>query len=131
LNREVLMILIAAAAAMSCGQGDLTLDQADPEAVSANPSYDQVFAIIQRECAACHRGEREAIGDATRSAQEDDFGADLSTCRGIVESRFDILSAVERNTMPPGAWPRLTSEERLALQRWIQNGAEAPCNPAP
>lgn len=125
-----LLLVFAAAALTSCGQGDRTLSQIDPEAVPADPSYDRVFAIIQRQCATCHSGGGGGDGPA-RSAAEDDFYADLSTCGGIVDSRFDIISSVERNTMPPGALPRFTSEERLILQRWIQNGAEAPCNPLP
>ncbi|MDH3196611.1 MAG: hypothetical protein OEO21_00055 [Candidatus Krumholzibacteria bacterium] len=131
MKRKDFVVLVAAATMMSCGQGDLTLDQADPQAVPASPSYDQVFTIVQRQCATCHQGGDAAAGQASRLVAEDGFDADLRTCRGIVDSRFDILSSVERNTMPPGAWPRLTSEERLVLQRWLQNGAEAPCNPAP
>ena len=42
--------------------------------------------------------------------------------RGVAEE------ALEKNSMPPGAWPRLNSEERLVLTRWIARGAEAPCD---
>jgi len=131
MRRVVIGLLMTAAAAISCARGDRTLDEVDPAAVAAQPSYDQVFAIMQRDCAPCHKGGGEAGGSAARAAAEDDFDADLTTCRGIVDSRFDIMASVEANRMPPGAWPRLTSEERLILQRWIDNGAEAPCQSAP
>jgi hypothetical protein len=34
--------------------------------------------------------------------------------------------------MPPGAWPRLSEEEKLLVQRWLSQGACSPCtNPCP
>jgi len=53
----------------------------------------------------------------------------LNTCTDIVAQRFDILDRVQDNTMPPGVMPRLTSEEKLTIERWVANGAPAPCNP--
>jgi uncharacterized membrane protein len=47
-----------------------------------------------------------------------------------VALRFDILDQVNANEMPPGAMPRLTSEEKLIIRRWVENGAVAPCNPS-
>jgi uncharacterized membrane protein len=58
-------------------------------------------------------------------------GADpnLETCVSILESIDDSMAAIfDNNDMPPGAWPRLTSEERLILQRWYDQGRDAPCN---
>ncbi|HEX5131506.1 MAG TPA: hypothetical protein VFX92_03350 [Candidatus Krumholzibacteria bacterium] len=104
-----LLLLVA-----SCqGSGDLPLDQVDAEAVVAEPTYDQVHAIVQRACDSCHAGRAEPA---------------LESCLDIVEQRNSILDTAEANTMPPGALPRLTSEEKLAIRRWIDAGAPAPCN---
>jgi uncharacterized membrane protein len=99
----------------ACGSGDSSLDVVDPGAVPANPTFDQVFAIVQRDCAPCH----------------DQGGTDppYDTCEDLVAYRGDLaVEVLEKNTMPPGAWPRLTSGEKLILRRWITQGADAPCN---
>jgi uncharacterized membrane protein len=124
--------LAVAGAVISCESGDRTLEAVDPEAVAANPTYDQVFAIIQNKCVLCHEGSGEGDGggeDYRFVAAEDDVPG-LETCTSIVALREDILARAEDNTMPPGALPRLTSEEKLIIRRWINNGAIAPCNPA-
>lgn len=95
------------------GSGDLPLDQVDPTAVPANPTYDEVYAILHRECASCH---------------SDGDNLDVENCIDIVAERTSIVERVEDNTMPPGAWPRLTSEEKLLIRRWVDNGTPAPCN---
>ena len=114
-----------------CASGDNTLDAVDPEAVAANPTYNQVFAIIQNRCVLCHESDDEDGGDGdylrVTTGAEDVPG--LETCASIVALREDILERVEDNTMPPGALPRLNSEEKLIIRRWIENGAPAPCNP--
>ena len=116
-----------------CGSGDLPLDQVDPDAVPADPSFDLVFSIVQRECTPCHNdgGEDEDEEDEdkrTIAARDDD--PDYSTCEGLIEELDDFYEEIfEKNTMPPGAWPRLTSEDKLIIQRWLDNGAEAPCTP--
>lgn len=115
----------------ACGSGDRTLDAVDPNAVVANPTYEQVYAIIQNNCLSCHSGSEEGEGDlvggpATTAMLDDATG--FEACTAIVAQRFDILERVEDNTMPPGALPRLTSEQKLTLRRWVGNGAPAPCN---
>lgn len=125
------------AAVIACGSGDLPLDEVDPGSVPANPTYDQVYAIIDRACVPCHTdgeedGEEDDApvkGDADARFVEGAF--DLSTCTAVVARREDSWETIVNNTMPPGAWPRLTSAERLTIQRWMDNGAPAPCNPVP
>lgn len=112
-----------------CSSGDRTLDAVDPQAVTAAPTYDQVFAIIHNNCVTCHTGSGEGENDMVAGASlvvEDVPG--FEDCISIVAQRDDILGRVEDNTMPPGAMPRLTSEEKLILRRWVENGAPAPCN---
>ncbi|MCI0452701.1 MAG: hypothetical protein L0Z51_09990, partial [Candidatus Latescibacteria bacterium] len=97
--------------------------------------YDQVYAILQNNCVTCHTGEDEDDDDGNGGyslsrprATTGDTEPDLSDCVEIVAFRGDILAQVEGNTMPPGAIPRLTSEQKLAIRRWIEDGAPAPCN---
>ncbi|MEZ5065863.1 MAG: hypothetical protein R3B81_14105 [bacterium] len=106
---------IACAIAIGCASGDSPLDVIDPEAVPAEPTWDQANAILQLECAPCHRA-----GD-----EEQDF----ESCAGIRRNLSGISdTALDGNSMPPGAWPRLTSEQKLLLRRWISQGAVSPCN---
>ena len=96
-----------------CPSGESPLAEVDPDAVPQSPTYDQVYAIIQRDCLPCH----------------DDGGVEppFDTCENVVANYGDLFDQViEKNEMPPGAWPRLSSEEKLILIRW--NG-EAPCTP--
>lgn len=126
----LILVLLAALAAVfaACSSGDKTLDAVDPNAVTANPTFDQVNAIMHNQCVSCHTsgsGESEGGSDFR-------FALDtqpLNTCTDIVAQRFDILDRVQNNTMPPGALPRLSSEDKLIIQRWVENGAPAPCNP--
>lgn len=117
----------------ACGSGDRPLDQVDPDSVPADPTYEQVYAIIDRECVPCHQsgddgGEDDVVGpNAARTLLED--APKLNDCTSVVAQRNEIWTTIENNSMPPGAWPRLTSEERLMIRRWIDNGAPAPCNP--
>lgn len=107
------VVCLAALAALpaGCGSGDMTLAEADPEAVPQVTSWEQVFSIFQRECLPCHG----------KNGQD----PPLETCEDIIDS-FDRWRAqiFEKNAMPPGAWPRLTSEEKLIIERF---GGDAPC----
>jgi uncharacterized membrane protein len=122
-----LVLLVA-----GCSSGEGTLAEVDPSAVPADPDYDTVFAIIQRDCAPCHNsgggGGDTSRWEGPRAAVDDDDPGDLTTCQGIIESLGEINQSIVNNTMPPGAWPRLTSEEKLVIERWMLNGAVAPCN---
>lgn len=124
-------LALAVATSVDCGSGDLPLDEVDPAAVPANPTYEQVYAVLDNKCVACHTGDGEGeSGDALSKFRTatGDTGPNLSDCSAIVSYRFDILDQVEANTMPPGAMPRLTSEQKLLIRRWVENGAAAPCN---
>jgi uncharacterized membrane protein len=112
---------------VSCqGSGDLPLDQVDPDAVAAHPSFDQVNAIMNRSCVPCHQGETDDEGGARALGASAE--PNLEACSQIVAQRNSIWEQVDGNLMPPGAWPRLTSQEKLIIQRWIDDGAPAPCN---
>lgn len=132
MHRRRVVVLALVAAVLACnGSGDLPLDQVDPEAAPANPTYDQVFTILHNRCVTCHTGEGEDEGEFVtlrERATTGDAEPDLSDCVEIVALRDDILQQVEENTMPPGAMPRLTNEQKLTIRRWVENGAPAPCN---
>ena len=104
-----------------------------PDAVAATPTWDQVYSIFERECAPCHtEGDDDELDEdkGGTGAMTIIGGAepDLSTCIGIIENLDDAMASIfDKNDMPPGAWPRLTSEERLILQRWMEQGEDAPC----
>jgi hypothetical protein len=98
----------------ACGSGDLPLEVVDPEAAPLQPTFAQVQAILERHCAPCH----------------DRGGRDYSSCDGI-ERDLDGLrgTVLESGSMPPGAWPRLDERQKLLLERWLEQGACAPCAP--
>jgi uncharacterized membrane protein len=132
----LLLVSLAAIHLAGCNSGDATLAQVDPGAVPQNPDYDSVFGIIQRECAPCHTesdddGPEDAgawAGEGPRPAALGGVEPDLTTCEGILSALSGVDEEIRENTMPPGAWPRLSSEEKLTIERWIDNGAVAPCN---
>jgi uncharacterized membrane protein len=137
MRRRIITFLILAVFAVAlagCASGDQTLDAVDPQAVPDEPTYEAVFAIIQNKCNLCHDdGEGDDDDDddyfvAGAAALADDDIPALNDCTSIVAQRLEILDQVENNTMPPGAMPRLTSEEKLKIRRWVENGAPAPCN---
>lgn len=101
------------ALAAGCTSGDAPLDVIDPESVPANPTFADIEPIILRSCQPCHDGGQDPP---------------LATCDDIVANASEIEdTALDDNTMPPGAWPRLTSREKLLLERWIDDGAPASC----
>ena len=117
-----------------CGFGDAPLDAVDPDAAPRNPNYTVVSAILERSCAPCHEEGDGEEGDRLLAS----FGAapprifaepDLSTCNGIQGALAEIHDTVlQSGSMPPGAWPRLSEEEKLTLQRWLDQGACSPCS---
>jgi len=133
--RACLFLLLIAVAAFfaACASGDKPLDEVDPNAVALNPTFDQVNAIIHNKCATCHEsqsGDSEGGNELRFGPAADGNGVNtpLTSCIDIVALRFDILDRIQNNTMPPGVFPRCTSEEKLLIQRWVENGAPAPCN---
>ncbi|HEX7877951.1 MAG TPA: hypothetical protein VF720_01000, partial [Candidatus Eisenbacteria bacterium] len=111
---------------VACSSGDKTLTEADGGVAPADPSYETVFTILDRNCAACHHDSEDA-GAGPRFLEDD---RDSSTCAGIERGLDDILdSAVDNERMPPGAWPRLTEEEKLVIRLWVEEGACSPCRP--
>jgi len=133
--RLVVSVFLLVTLAWGCGSGDLPLETVDPDAVPAEPTYDQVFSILESKCAPCHGSNS---GDSSPRAadrsgveavsREDDL--DYASCAGIVGNIDGLVeTGIVKGNMPPGAWPRFTSEERLIVQRWIDNGACAPCAP--
>jgi len=124
-----LLVFAMAAGCFGCASGDRTLDAVDPNAVASEPTYEQVYAIIHNNCTNCHSGSEEGSSDNFRlSTLAEGEVWPFTTCDEIVGQRADILARVEDNTMPPGVLPRLTSEQKLILKRWVENGAPAPCN---
>ena len=126
---------------LACGSGDLPLDQVDPGVVPQDPSFEIVFALIQRECTPCHGGGSDNGADGKAEGYSVGRFApvhggfagvepNLETCESIVEEADNIAQVVLReNRMPPGARPRLSSEEKLIIERWIDNGTKSPCSP--
>ena len=110
--------------AASCNSGDQPLEVVDPEAAPQDPDFELVFNIIHNECASCHSGEDEDDAPSRAAAGVE---PPLDTCEDIFDQRDAIWREVVRNTMPPGAWPRLSSTEKLIIERWLENGAKAPC----
>lgn len=112
-SRYIPFILILVVLLPACGSGSGTLAEVDPNAAPQDPTFEQVFSVIERQCVPCH-------GPA---------GPALSTCDEIKRSLQGIDdTSVTGNSMPPGAWPRLTSREKLMLRRWLDNGAPSPCD---
>jgi uncharacterized membrane protein len=134
-KRALPFLLAVVVVAFGCGgSGELPLDQVDPEAAPADPTYDQVFAILHNRCVSCHAGSNDDDDDdggysASRlRATADDTDPDLTDCVEIVAFAGDIVTEIENNRMPPGAMPRLTSAQKLLIRRWVENGTPAPCN---
>jgi len=140
MKARALLLLLPLIAFAGCNSGDATLAQVDPDAVPQDPDYELVFGIIQRDCAPCHTesdddDEPDSAGawahPQRTGPQRTALGGvepDLTTCEGIFSALSEVDEEIRKNTMPPGAWPRLSSEEKLIIERWIDNGAVAPCN---
>ncbi len=113
------MVLLAMLVGLpSCGAGEGTLDEIDPDATPPRPTYtEHVAPLMEQYCTACHAedaqpGEQEGYGFDTCNKVRANWGE-------LVETTF-----VEK-TMPPGGAPRVSSVHQLILERWFDNGA--PC----
>jgi len=117
------LLLAGAAGLSSCNSGEQALTDVDPGAVPLQPSYDRMRTILEKSCVPCHKGGSEGYGDG-----EDDLDPDLETCEGIQEAIGDVLRVVREDTMPPGAWPRLTEAEKQILFNWLlESEGCSPC----
>lgn len=98
-----------------CGFGSGTLDDVDPEAAPMQPTYQaHVAPIMTRYCTACH------ASDAQPGEVE---GYGYETCDKVRRNWRSIEDTVfEKDNMPPGLGRRVTEPERLALQRWWDQG---------
>jgi len=143
------LIVLSLTMLAACASGDLTLNEADPDIVARKPTFEQVYPIFQRECIPCHAGTDQGSGD-DNSGDDDEreirksddvpsarlldltassIDPGLESCESIVANLDDIIEDIfVNNDMPPGAWPRLTSKEKLTIERWIDGGAEESCN---
>jgi hypothetical protein len=138
LARRVDLLLLPAL--LACGSGDLTLNEADPQIVAQKPAWAEVEPIIQRDCVPCHAGidlgdgddddddegdegdDKPAGGRLTTAASSNDPG--LESCPSVVANLDDVVEEIfDDNSMPPGAWPRLSSRQKLIIERWIAAGA--------
>lgn len=110
------VLTAALVAVVACGSGDGTLDEIDPEAAPAEPSYSKHIApIMDRYCTACHASDAQ-VGEVE--------GLGYETCDKVRRNWGGILITVFRgNTMPPGGAYRVTSEDRMTLERWFEQGA--------
>lgn len=99
-----------------CGFGDATLEDIDPEAAPARPTWSEhIEPLMQIYCTACHApdaqtGEAEGYGFETCEKTRRNW-------RGLYQTTF------ESETMPPGGGPRPLPWELLTLQRWYDQGA--------
>lgn len=112
-------VLLAAALLTACGDGTLPLEEVDPDAAPAEPSWSaHVEPILQFHCVACHDP------DGPIGAED---GKAFDTCDATRRNWRDLEEAVfEEGSMPPGGAMRLQSYELLILQRWHDQGA--PCD---
>ncbi len=108
--------LVIAALLLGCGFGDATLEEVDPEAAPATPTWSEhVEPLMVWYCTACHSpdaqpGEAEGYGYETCAKTKKNWGP-------LVESVY------ENQDMPPGGALRLTEAEKLTLTRWHEQGA--------
>ena len=102
-----------------CVSGDGLLEDIDPEAAPAAPTYSEhVAPLMDFYCTACHApdvlpGEQEGYGYDTCEKVRDNW-------EGLVDTAF-----IAKN-MPPGGAVRVSSADRLTLERWHARGA--PCD---
>jgi hypothetical protein len=112
-----LLIFLSAVSALSCGLGDLGIEEAAPDSIPETPSWSHdVLPIVGYYCAHCHSGGgggRRGCGGG---------GLDFSTYDGTVRCLNDLQQTVNAGTMPPGAAPQLSLRDLAVLERWKQQG---------
>lgn len=107
-----------------CGIGDGPLDEIDPAAAPAEPTWSaHVRPIIDWRCSTCHSAEAQP-------GRQDGVGYD--SCEELRRGWDDLAeTAIDGASMPPGGAERLTSSEVLTLQRWWANGGPRDRGPRP
>ncbi|MCA9672412.1 MAG: hypothetical protein KC503_42755 [Myxococcales bacterium] len=115
LARRVLAVFLVLLATASCGLGDLSIDEADPDSIPADPTYEgEVRPLMRYYCVACHAPSSQ-LGTAH------DF--DYSTYEGTKAGYGGILDTVfEQQSMPPGAARRMSPREEAIVKRWAEQG---------
>lgn len=113
---RMLRTLLLAPMVTGCALGDFPLDEVDPWAAPAAPTWSEhVQPILEFHCTACH------APDAQPGAQE---GFRYDTCSHTRRGwRSSWESMTVRGDMPPGGASRLESWELLTLERWHAQGA--------
>jgi|GEM_PF-1247959 len=123
-----------------CNSGTKTLAEVDPRAAAAFPGFEEVRAILNRECVPCHKSGKPAAEPLESAASYRTLAAagvsgggtltdpDFDTCEGIQAGFGVLLRVIEEDTMPPGSWPRLEEWEKQVLRNWFFNsGGCSPC----
>jgi len=101
-----------------CGLGDASLDEVDPEAAPASPTYEAHIAPIMEDyCTACHGADSGGEG---RGVRYDSCAQVVRNWRGLRETALDGRS------MPPPTAYVLSSADRLTLERWWEGGHACP-----
>ncbi|MCA9557395.1 MAG: hypothetical protein KC583_02415 [Myxococcales bacterium] len=102
-----------------CAAGDGTLDEVDPAAAPANPTWsDPVQRVVDVYCAGCHSDDG-AVG-----AQE---GYAFDTCDQVKRARGAFQQATfENESMPPPAGFVMPEAAKLTMKRWFAQGM--PCD---
>lgn len=111
--RVILIAALVATGVAACGSGERPLADVDPNAAPLHPTFEQVSTIFDRACVPCHDGKADPP---------------LATCEDITDEIDESYGTILSNTMPPGALPRLSEVEKLIIERWIGDGAPAPCD---
>ena len=122
----LLLGLVVLTSLLACSSGDETLSVVEPQSVPEFPTFDQVYAVLERSCVPCHSRNKPADGGVGLLQEgEDEDDPNYDTCEDVIAGLGGLLTEVFNETMPPGAWPRLTEREKLLIVRWAQTGA--PC----
>ena len=117
MGRDLFIVVCVCLGLSACVSGDGTLEQIDPEAAPTVPTYTgHVGPIMDRYCTACH-------AEDAQPGKVDGYG--YGTCLEVKENWGSIVWTVyETKTMPPGGAQRMTSADKLTLQRWYRQGAQ-------
>jgi uncharacterized membrane protein len=105
-----------ALAMAGCAAGDADLDEVDPEAAPATPTWTaHIERLMDRYCTECHAADAQP-------GKQGGFG--FATCEETRRHRQRVEAVVFKGeTMPPGGAERLRSWEKLMLARWYAQGA--------